>query len=87
MTKTIILELTYDSEVSADTLAALLDSHSQDEGLVGLKGRMVTGELEMPVGPDTNNETECNCGFRTNQKMLWHDETCPLYPPELTKGQ
>lgn len=47
--RTIILELTYRDDVDADTLQSLLDSHSEDEGLVDLRGRLAHATLFRPI--------------------------------------
>lgn len=47
--KSVILTLTYADSVDADTLAALLDAHSQDEGLVRLEGRLAQEPMEMRI--------------------------------------
>lgn len=54
--KTVILELTYHDEVSADTVEALLDGHANDEGLVFIVGRVTGGQISRIVTQDDGEE-------------------------------
>jgi len=51
MPRTLQIELTYDNEISFDTVEAIMDSHVRDEGVVRVKGRLVSGEHERDAEP------------------------------------
>jgi hypothetical protein len=42
MSRTVLLELTFDRDVDFSSVEALVDSHTDDEGVVAVSGRLAT---------------------------------------------
>jgi hypothetical protein len=53
MNRTVLLELTYDQDVDFSSVEALVDAHTNDEGVVMISGRLATAPaIRIPVIDD-----------------------------------